>query len=374
MANKDYYKILGVDKNASEDEIKNAYRSLAKKYHPDLNKDPDAAEKFKEANEAYEVLGDPTKKSNYDNYGNADGPQFNGFGGGGFSSGDFNFGGFDDLFNMFTNFGSSSQRRSTREQSGSDINLKMKISFKEACLGVKKTVSFNRICRCKSCNGTGAKNGTEYTTCSSCNGLGRVRYQQNTIFGTMINEGACKTCNGLGRIIKSKCLDCYGKGMIQENKPIDLNIPAGINDGQIITMRNMGNESQTGSNGNLNITIAVEEHILLKRKENDLYITVPIPFTTALLGGNIKVQGVNEVIDLNIPANTQTGEVFKLKGKGVKYLKREVYGDLYVTVLIELPKNLDRKTKDIIETLKNNINESDYQKLKDYNNKMNRLA
>lgn len=375
MANKDYYDILGVDKNAGDIDIKKAYRNLAKKYHPDLNKDnPSAAEKFKEINEAYEVLSDPTKKSNYDKYGNAEGPQFNGFGGngGGFSSGGFGFGGFEDIINMFTNFGGT-QSRGEQNRGGSSINLGMKISFKEACLGVNKKVTFSRVCRCSSCKGTGAKNATEFETCPNCNGLGRVKYTQNTFFGTMVNEGACRSCNGLGKIIKSKCQECYGKGTLNESKVVNLDIPAGIDDGQIITMRNLGNESSNGGIGNLNITINVENHLLLTRKENNLYITIPIPFTTALLGGKIKVPGIDEIFEMNIPANTQTGEIFKLKGKGVKFLRRDAYGDLFVTVIIELPKTLDKKSKEIIENLKNNIQENDYSKLKDFNNKLNKI-
>lgn len=381
MANKDYYGILGVSKDASDDDIKKAYRNLAKKYHPDLNKDnPEAAEKFKEINEAYEVLGDATKKANYDKYGNADGPQFNGFGGnaGGFSGGfggfSGGFGGFDDIFNMFSsNFGASSRASAGTEQVDLDINLKMKISFKEACLGAKKTINYNRTHSCTACNGTGAKNGTELEVCSACKGLGTLRYSEKTIFGTMIHEGPCRTCGGLGKIIKSKCPNCMGKGVITENKVSDIDVPAGIDDSQIMTIRNMGNQSAKGKTGNLNISISVEDHILLKRKNYDLFLTAPIPFTTAILGGKIKIPCIDDIVDMTIPPNTQSGEIFKLKGKGVKYLKKDSYGDLYVTVVVDLPKNADRKTREMLENIIKNFNDNDYPKIKDYNNKVNKI-
>ena len=372
MADKDYYGILGVDKNASDDEIKRAYRSLAKKYHPDLNKDnPDAAEKFKEINEAYEVLGDATKKSNYDKYGNADGPQFNGFGGGGFSSGgDFGFD-FGDIFgNIFGGFGQQQSRRSS--QTASDVNIKIRLSFKEACLGVKKKITYPKVCRCSVCKGTGAKNGTEFETCRSCNGTGRVRMTQNTFFGTVVNDGDCRNCGGTGKIIKSKCPTCNGKGIVTENKSYDIDIPAGIDNGQIMTIRNYGNESVSGGAGNLNISIVVDAHPLLVRNGFDLKITVPIPFTTALTGGKIQVPGVDEIIDITIPPNTQTGEVFKIKNKGIKQLKKEAYGDLYVTVVTEIPRTLDKKAKDLVEKLTDSINENEYAKVKDYKSKLNK--
>ena len=229
---KDYYDILGVSKTASADEIKSAYRRLAKQYHPDLNKGEEAANKFKEINEAYECLSDPQKKSNYDQFGSSEGPQgFGGAGAGGFSG----FGGFEDIFNMFSGFGGSSARRT--KQDGEDINVRVNLSFKEACNGGTKTISINRYEKCEDCNGTGAKNGKEYTTCKECGGSGQVRQVQNTLFGQMVNVTTCKTCGGSGKIIKEKCNSCLGKGFIRRARTITINIPAGISDGQILTLK-----------------------------------------------------------------------------------------------------------------------------------------
>lgn len=365
---KNYYDILGVDKSASADEIKSAYRKLAKQYHPDLNKGEDAAAKFKEINEAYECLSDPQKKSNYDQFGSAEGPQGFGGAGGGFSG----FGGFEDIFNMFSGFGGGSTRRT--KQDGEDITVRVNLSFKEACNGGTKTININRYENCKDCNGTGAKNGREYSTCATCGGSGQVRQVQNTMFGQMVNVGPCKACGGTGKIIKEKCNSCAGKGYIKRARTITVNIPAGIADGQILTLRGEGNCSLNGGNsGNLNVVIAVSNHELLTRRNNDLYINVPIPFTTALLGGKVRVPTVNEIIELTIPELTQTGTVFKIKGKGVKYLKRETYGDLFITITTEFPKALDKKVKEELTKAVNATNDSNYLKYRDYLLKLNKL-
>ncbi|MGN1208273.1 MAG: molecular chaperone DnaJ [Christensenellales bacterium] len=367
---KNYYEILGVDKNASADEIKSAYRKLAKLYHPDLNKSEDAATKFKEINEAYECLSDPQKKSNYDQFGSSEGPQ--GFGngaGGGFSG----FGGFEDIFNMFSGFGGGSNRANAKVQ-GEDINVRVNLSFKEACLGGTKSVSITRIEACEDCKGTGAKNGKEFSTCTHCGGTGQVRKVQNTLFGQMVNVTDCPDCQGTGKIIKEKCASCGGKGYNKRARTMTITIPAGVGDGQILTLRNEGNSSPNGGpNGNLNIILSVGTHELLTRKENNLYITIPIPFTLAMLGGEIKVPTVNEILTLKIPELTQTGTVFKLKGKGVKMLRKEAYGDLFVTVTTEFPKTLDKKSKEILQNIASSTNEGNYQKYRDYVLKLNKL-
>ncbi len=357
---KNYYDILGVSKSASADEIKSAYRKLAKQYHPDLNKGEEAATKFKEINEAYECLSDPQKKSNYDQFGSAEGPQGFGGAGGGFSG----FGGFEDIFNMFSGFGGGRQNSRT---DGEDINVRMNLSFKEACNGGSKTVNINRYEKCADCSGTGAKNGKEFTTCSNCNGSGKVKQVQNSIFGQMVNITSCPNCGGKGKIIKEKCSSCLGKGYNKRSRTITINIPAGISEGQVLTLRGEGNSSLNGgSNGNLNVIISVANHELLTRKDFNLYISVPIPFTLAMLGGSIKVPTVNEIIELKIPELTQTGTVFKIKGKGVKYLRREMYGDLFVTVTTEFPKSLDKKAKETLEETFSKINDNNYSKYRDY--------
>lgn len=379
MANKDYYSVLGVDKKATDEEIKSAYRKLAKQYHPDLNQDnPEAGEKFKEINEAYEVLGDKQKRANYDQFGSADGNPFgaggSGFGGFG-SDGGFGgaFSGIDEIFNMFTNFGARGRNQS-ENQAGDDITVKITLSFLEAALGCKKTINLSRIEKCDHCHGTGAKNGSDYTVCSNCNGTGQARYAQNTVFGRIVQVGTCKICGGRGKIIKEKCPNCSGSGNLRKTKDITINIPAGIDNDQVMTINNGGHANGTNNQaGDLHIVVSVREHQMLKRDHMNLYITVPVPFMTALTGGTILVPGVNEKLELTIPEATQTGSVFKIKGKGIKDLKRDAYGDIIVTVQVELPKRLDRKMRDMLSSIKGIDDKDNYSKHKDYLNKLNNL-
>lgn len=372
---KDYYDILGVSKEASDDEIKSAYRKLAKKYHPDLNKDnPDATAKFKEVSEAYEVLGDSTKRSNYDRFGNADGNPFGngsqGFGGGfgGFQDADFSFG---DIFsNIFGGGFGGGGRRS--EPVGSDIRMRMNLTFEEAVFGVKKTITVTRTTVCNDCNGTGAKNGTEYTTCSACNGRGKIRYQQDTFLGTVVNESVCSNCKGTGKQIKEKCSCCSGKGYVKANTSIEVNVPAGVDNGQILTVPNKGNEAKGGC-GNLRIDLSVASHPMLRREDNDLYIEVFVPYIDCILGTTINVPLVKGVYKLTIPALTQSGTLFRLKGKGIKKVNGSSYGDILVTVKSEVPKSLDKQTKEMLTKLKEESNISSYPKAKDYESKISKL-
>lgn len=373
---KDYYDILGVSKDASEDEIKSAYRKLAKKYHPDLNKDnPDATAKFKEVNEAYEVLGDAKKRSNYDQYGSAEGNPF----GGGQGFGDFGgaegfeggFGGFGDIFsNIFGGGFGGSVRRS--EPVGSDIGARMNLTFEEAAFGVKKTVTVQRTVLCNDCNGTGAKNGTEYTTCSVCGGKGKVRYQQSTFLGTVINESICSACGGSGKQVKEKCSCCNGKGYKKENTTIEVNVPAGIDNGQILTLPNKGNEAKGGC-GDLRIELTVSPHPMLKRDGADLYLEVFVPYVDCLLGTDIMVPLVKGVYKLTIPALTQSGTIFRLKGKGIKRLRGNTNGDIIITVKSEVPKSLDKKTKEMLKDIKEQTSSSSYPKSKDYESKISKI-
>ena len=372
MANKDYYSILGVDKNASDDEIKSAYRRLAKKYHPDLNKTEEAAEKFKEINEAYEVLGDSKKRANYDQFGSADG---NPFGGAGSSGGFGDFfgggGGFSDIFSdIFSAFGGGRSGARTMAK-GEDIDINMNLTFEEACFGVEKNVTLGKIEKCEKCNGTGAKNGRGFTTCTSCQGTGRVRFQQNTMFGTTIRESVCPKCDGTGKIVKEKCESCNGKGYQRIQKTVKVKVPAGIDNGQTLRMRGEGNApTREGINGDLNIHISVAQHSILVRKGNDLYMDLYLPFTTTLLGGKIDVPTLNGNYTLTIPELTPSGTVMRLKNKGVKILNKDKYGDLLVTIKAECPKSLDKQTKDKLQEIANNFSENDYVKFGNYLKKM----
>ncbi len=375
MANKDYYEILGVSKSADADEIKSAYRRLAKKYHPDLNKTPEAAEKFKEINEAYEVLGDDKKRANYDQYGSADGPQFQG-GAGGFSDffgGGQGFGGgFSDIFSdIFSAFGGGGATRGRMR--GDDINIAMKLSFDEAVFGVEKIITFNRIETCPKCNGTGAKGGKDFSTCPDCRGQGRVRYQQNTPFGMSIREGVCQKCGGTGKIIKEKCEECSGRGVKRVQAQVRVKVPAGIDDGQTIRMRGEGNSVANGDNGDLNIKVSVAQHKIFKRVDTDLLFDLYVPFTTCLLGGKVEIPLTKGTMTLDIKEGTQSGTVMRIKGKGVKVLNRESYGDMLVTIKSEPPKTMSKQTKELLKQIENSFNENDFPKNKEFKNKMKGL-
>lgn len=381
MAEKDFYKTLGVEKNASADEIKSAYRKLAKKYHPDLNpNDSTAAAKFKEINEAYEVLGDEQKRKNYDQFGSADGNPFGqggfshggGFGNfGGFSTEDF--GGFGSIFDdLFGGFGGQ-QRKSANagKVAGEDISLRLNLSFMEACTGCKKTISVSRIVKCTHCNGTGAKNPKDVVTCSTCNGTGQVRYSQQTFLGRVVNVAPCQDCGGTGKKIKNKCEHCAGTGTERKTSSINVVIPAGIDNEQVLTLKGEGHANGTnGAQGDLKLYISVASHNLLRRDGYDLFVDVPIPFTISLLGGKIKVPAINETIELVIPELTQTNTTFTLRGKGVQKLNSKDRGDLKVKVVVEMPKNLDRQAKQKLEEIASNISQNSYTKYKDYLNKI----
>lgn len=368
MANKDYYSILGVEKGASEDEIKSSYRRLAKKYHPDLNKTEEAANKFKEINEAYEVLGDPKKRANYDQYGSAEGPQFGGGAGGGFGNFFSGGGGFSDIFSdIFSAFGGGGQERV--QQRGQDINIEINLQFNEAVFGCEKLINVNKQDKCPDCNGTGAKGGKEFSTCPDCKGSGRVRFQQNTMFGTTIREGLCGRCNGTGRIVKEKCVSCNGKGVKKVSKTVKLKVPAGIDNDQVLRMRGEGNAPlREGINGDLNVRISIAPHKVLVRKGIDIYLDLYIPFTTTLLGGKIEIPTLKGNYTLTIPELTASGTVLRLKNRGVKALNRDYYGDMFVTVKAEPPKKLDSTTKKKLQELEDMLGDS-YTKYNEYLNK-----
>ena len=369
MASKDYYSVLGVEKNASDDEIKSAYRRLAKKYHPDLNKDnPQAAEKFKEVNEAYEVLGDKQKRSNYDQFGNADGANFsdffggNGGFGGGFSS--EGFGGFGDIFgDIFSAFGGGSRASRAQTARGEDINLSLNITLKESAFGVNKDIRVTKLEECPHCKGHGAKNGTAFETCPDCKGAGRVRFQQNTIFGTTIREGMCNTCHGTGKKIKEKCPECAGKGYSRVTKVVTVKVPAGIDQDQVLRMRGEGNApTSKGVAGDLNIKINIDKDKMLTRQGKDILLTINVPFTTLILGGSIEIPTLDGKYNLEIKELTQSGTTMRLKGKGVQELHKQTRGDMLVTLKSEAPNKLDKKAKEKLQEIEKIYKEASYPK------------
>lgn len=365
---KNYYDVLGVSKDASDDEIKSAYRKLAKKYHPDLNPGDKTAEaKFKEASEAFEVLGDATKRKNYDTYGSADGPGagFGGAGFGGFEGFSSGFGGFEDIFsNIFGGFGGGSRNASSSVR-GADIQVRIKLSFVEAAFGTEKSINITRTENCEECKGTGAKNGTEFETCKHCGGSGRVRVTQNSIFGRMVTEQTCPECKGSGKNIKTKCEKCSGKGKTKQNRTIEITIPGGIDNGQIITLKGQGEAGTGGApNGDLQVVITVENHKTLKRQGFDVFAEIPITFTESLLGAKLEIDGIDEKLNLTIPELSQTGSVIVLRGKGTKVLNKNSYGDLYAKLVVEMPNNLNKEQKKMVEELASKISPNQYSKAK----------
>ncbi len=350
MAEKrDYYEVLGIDKSASDADIKKAYRKLAKQYHPDVNPGDTVAEaKFKEANEAYEILSNPQKRSQYDQFGHA-GTDPNGFGGGGF--GDFDFGNVGDIFETFfggAGFGRSSKGRKG-PQKGSDLKYAMEISFEEAAFGVEKEFTINRMQNCTTCNGTGAKPGKEPVTCKQCNGSGQVQYKQSTPFGQFVNIKTCDACGGEGKIITDPCHDCSGKGKIRKSVKLKINIPAGIDDGQTVSLRGEGEPgSKGGLAGDLFISIRVRPHPLFQRQGTDVICEIPITFVQAALGAEIDVPTLDGKVKHVVPEGTQTGSVFRIKGKGIPYIRGNGRGDQYLRVNVEVPQKLNEKQKEIL--------------------------
>ncbi len=371
---KNYYETLGVDKNASAEEIKSAYRKLAKKHHPDLNKNnAESASKFKEINEAYEVLSDAQKKSNYDQFGSADPKDFfSGAGGGqgGFSG--FGAGGFEDIFSMFSGFGGG--QRAGGATIGNTITTTITLSFEEAAFGVKKNIGLVRTQECEHCKGTGAKAGTEYSVCPECGGSGQVRYVQNTLFGRIENIGPCKKCNGTGKIIRQKCEHCNGKGSARTNSTITVDVPAGIEDGQVMTLRGYGDVgTRGGPNGDLQILVRVQPHKMLGREGFDVHLDLPLPFTTAMLGGKVIIPSLEGKLELNIPENTQPGTVLKLKGKGIRQLNKSGRGDMFVKVNVELPHGMDKKTAERVRMFAQEFTSANFNEYKKFQEQVKNL-
>lgn len=360
MADKrDYYEVLGVDKNASEDEIKKAYRKLAKKYHPDLNPgDKEAEEKFKEANEAYEVLSDAEKKAKYDRFGHAGVDPNYGAGGAGYGGG-FNGQGFDfDLGDIFSNifgggfggFGGSSNPNAP--QRGSDTQTSVTISFEEAAKGCEREVQFSRIEVCDECHGSGAAPGSSPKTCPECNGRGQVTSQQRTPFGVIQTQKACSRCGGRGTIIENPCKKCHGAGRVRKPVKITVKIPAGIDDRQIINARGQGNKGVNGGPaGDLRVAINVRPHPIFERDGYNVWVEMHISFAAAALGCALQVPTLDGKVQYNVPAGTQSGDVFKLKGKGIQSLNNRGRGDELVRVIVDVPRNLNDRQKQLLREL-----------------------
>lgn len=349
---RDYYEVLGVDKSADEAAIKKAYRALAKKYHPDMNPgDKEAERKFKEVNEAYDVLSDPDKKAKYDQYGHAAFEAGGGYGGGFSGFGDMGDIDISDIFSSFFGgggFGSSGGRRGGPVR-GDDISARVTLDFNEAVFGVKKEVSFARIQKCADCGGSGAAAGTSPKTCPTCGGAGRVRVQQRTPLGIMQTQKTCETCGGSGKVVEKPCDSCRGKGYVRVTKKLDVSFPAGIDDGQRIVLSGQGNDGRDGGPaGDLYIYVNVRPHPVFERNGNDIFCEVPISFTEAALGAEIDIPTLEGTEKFQIPEGTQTGATFTLRQKGVPVVNSRSRGALHITVKVEVPKNLNSEQKELL--------------------------
>lgn len=356
MADKrDYYEVLGVEKSATADEIKRSYRKLAKKYHPDVNKAPDAEEKFKEVQEAYDVLSDDDKRAAYDRYGHAAFDQNAGGYGQGFSG----FGGFEDvdlgdIFGSFFGGGARSSRtRDTGPMKGEDRFVQLDIDFMEAIKGKSTELKINYDEQCPHCHGTGAENPSDIETCSRCGGSGTIRTQQRSPFGTFVQQTSCPDCHGTGKKIKVSCSHCHGKGYVNKNSTFNLNIPAGINTHQQLRVPGKGYRGTNGGpNGDLYVEIYVRGHAHFVRNGDDISISVPISAVDAALGCKIDVPTVYGDVTMTIPEGTQNGTTLRLRGKGVKNWRTDKYGDQFVKVEVKVPKKLNRQERELYSKLR----------------------
>lgn len=364
---RDYYEVLGVNKGASGDEIKKAFRKMSKKYHPDLHPgDKESEDKFKEVNEAYQVLSDDEKRQKYDQFGHAAFDPNSGFGGGGF--GGFDMGDLGDIFgDIFGGFGGSRQRRNGPRR-GSDLSEYVNLSFMEAAFGCKKKINITKNEKCDECGGSGAKKGTQPVTCSQCNGMGQVQQRRQTMFGFSNVITECPTCRGKGKIIKEPCTVCRGSGNVRKNKTIEVNIPAGIDNDQVMRIAGAGNSGVNGGpSGDLQLIIRVKRDEIFNRNGFDVNVTMPITFVQAALGATLKVPTIHGVVEYELPEGTQTNTRFRLRGKGIPVLHGKGNGDQYVTVSVEVPRNLTSKQKELLREFDEGC---DYSKKKSFMEKM----
>ncbi|MBR4622444.1 MAG: molecular chaperone DnaJ [Ruminococcus sp.] len=376
MADKrDYYEVLGVSKGASDDDIKKAFRKMARQYHPDLHPDDKAAEeKFKEINEAYEVLSDKDKRAKYDqfgfagvdpNYGAGQGGGFGGFGG---------FGDMDDILNSFfggfSGFGSRSSRPNAPRR-GSDVTASVTIDFMEACTGTSKSIRLTRTEACPDCGGTGAAKGSTPQTCPDCKGTGTVRVTQRTPFGNISQSSVCSRCGGKGKTVDKPCQTCSGRGQVKKTISRDIEIPAGVDDGQTLRIQGGGNTGTNGgTNGDLHINVNVRPDPIFERDGYDVWTDVPLTYTQATLGAEIVVPTVDGKVKYTVPEGTQAGTVFRLRGKGIKRLYRSDRGDHYVKVSVEVPKNLTKDQKAKLKAFEDSLTEKNYQKRQGFFDKL----
>ena len=372
MAEKrDYYEVLGIQKGASEDEIKKAYKKLARKYHPDMNPgDKEAEEKFKEVNEANEILSDPEKKARYDQFGFAGvDPNYGAGAGGGAYGGGFDFGDLGDIFGSFFGggFGGGQRRNPNAPQRGESIRASVSVSFTEAAFGCEKSVTLERSEQCPTCKGNGCAPGTTPEICPDCHGTGTVQTRRQTPMGVFASNGPCRKCGGTGRLIHQPCPDCRGTGAVRKRKTIKVNIPAGIDHGQTISLRGQGNAGKNGGPaGDLLITVMVQPHELFHRDGVDVFCEAPITFAQAVLGAELEIPTIDGKVKYSIPEGTQTGTVFRLKGKGIPVLNGRGRGDQYVTVTIETPRNLNKEQKEALRRFSETLGESNYEKRKSF--------
>lgn len=376
MADKrDYYEVLGVNKSASDDEIKRAHRKLAKKYHPDLNKNnQEAAEKFKELNEAYEVLSDSEKRQKYDQFGFAGVDPNYGAGQGGFGGfGGFDMGDLGDIFGSFFGggFGGGSRSRKDAPQRGQTIQQHVMLSFEEAAFGCEKEITIQRTEQCDDCMGTGAAKGTAPQTCSNCNGSGYVTQMQRTPLGMFRTQSPCPHCHGKGKIIKQKCVKCSGTGNIQKGRTLKVKIPSGIDDGQAIQLRGQGGAGVNGGpSGDVIVTISIRPHPIFTREGSDVLCEIPISFAQAALGDTIQVPTIDGKVEYSVPEGTQPGTVFRLKNKGIQNVNGRGRGDQYVKVNVEIPKNLTQKQKELLKEFEATTTDENQQQKKGFWDKM----
>ena len=350
---RDYYEVLGVQKGASDAEIKKAYRKLAKENHPDLNPGDSAAEaRFKEANEAYEVLSDSDKRARYDQFGFAGvDPNYGAGGGFGGFEGGFDFGDLGDIFGSFFGggFGGGGRNRNG-PQRGESIRVRVNLTFEEAAFGCEKEITVDRVEQCDSCHGSGAAAGTTPETCPNCRGTGQVQQRRQTPMGVFATTGPCPQCGGKGKIVKTPCSSCGGNGQVRRRKTVQVNIPAGIDDGQTISLRSQGHAGKNGGPaGDLLLVVSVASHKFFKRDGVNVYCEAPISYAQAVLGGELEIPTIDGKVIYEIPEGTQTGSTFRLRGKGIPQVNGKGRGDQYVTVVIETPRNLNREQKEALK-------------------------